>query len=68
MTVFDYDADGEAPGLDLTDSSSLSPADDVPTDCPGGEYKTHILSHEPLVIYIENFLSDEEADHPVDIK
>lgn len=67
-TVFDYAADIETSGLNLTDSSALSPADDVPADCPGAEYKVHILSHEPLVIYIENFLSDDEADHLVDIR
>ena len=28
-------------------------------------FKIHILGHRPLVIYIENFVSEEEADHLV---
>ncbi|KUJ19286.1 putative prolyl 4-hydroxylase subunit alpha-3 [Mollisia scopiformis] len=42
-------------------------ADDVPLSCPSHSYNTHILSQEPLVIYIENFLSPDESKHLIDI-
>jgi len=35
--------------------------------CPPHEYNVHILTRDPLVIYIPNFLSDEEADHLVEL-
>ena len=66
-----YDAEGnEIPGLNLEDDSFISPEDDVPVDCTvdDGGYKTHILSREPLVIYIEGFLSEREADYLVDVR
>jgi hypothetical protein len=33
--------------------------------CPEHKYAVNILSREPLVVYIEGFLSDEEATHVV---
>ena len=65
-----YDAEGnEIPLLNLEDDSFISPEDDVPVDCTlEGGYKTHILSREPLVIYIEGFLSEREADHLVGVR
>ncbi len=36
--------------------------------CPSHSYNTYILSHEPLIIYIENFLSASEATHLLDIR
>lgn len=33
--------------------------------CSSHKYQTYIISPEPLVIYIENFLSPEESDHLV---
>jgi prolyl 4-hydroxylase len=36
--------------------------------CPPHSYETHILSTEPLVVYISGFLSDAEADHLVEIR
>ena len=36
--------------------------------CPPHSYETHILSTEPLVVYISGFVSDAEADHLVDIR
>lgn len=72
--VIEYDADGnEISPLNLEDDSFISPEDDRPLNCAGpgidgSAYKTHILSHDPLVIYIENFLSDTEADHLVDVR
>ncbi|EKD12978.1 hypothetical protein MBM_08740 [Drepanopeziza brunnea f. sp. 'multigermtubi' MB_m1] len=35
--------------------------------CPSHKYNTHILSLEPLVIYIEDFLSAEESRHLLEI-
>ncbi|KAJ5212025.1 uncharacterized protein N7498_003671 [Penicillium cinerascens] len=57
------------PALNLEDDSFISPEDDVPINCPGEApgYKLHLLSRTPLIMYIENFVSDEEADHLVDI-
>ncbi|KAI2630911.1 hypothetical protein GGR54DRAFT_635518 [Hypoxylon sp. NC1633] len=36
-------------------------------DCPPDSYSVHILSKAPLVIYIENFLSEEERSHLLEI-
>ncbi|KAI1460696.1 hypothetical protein F4805DRAFT_416770 [Annulohypoxylon moriforme] len=36
-------------------------------DCPSDSYSVHILSKEPIVIYIENFLSEDERSHLLDI-
>lgn len=68
-----YDAEGnEIPALNLEDDSFISPEDDVPLNCPrreaGEDFKVHILSRDPLVIYIENFLTEKEADHLVDVR
>ncbi|KAJ5105836.1 hypothetical protein NUU61_003183 [Penicillium alfredii] len=58
-----------APALNLADDSFISPEDGVPSNCPGeGDgYHVHLLSREPLVMYIENFLNHEEAGHLVDV-
>jgi prolyl 4-hydroxylase len=36
--------------------------------CPADQYRTHILSREPLVIYIENFISTEEIASLLDLR
>ena len=36
--------------------------------CPTHSFETHILSTEPLVVYISGFLSEQEADHLVEIR
>ncbi|KAI1393518.1 uncharacterized protein F4822DRAFT_15592 [Hypoxylon trugodes] len=36
-------------------------------DCPQDSYSVHILSKAPIVIYIENFLSEEERSHLLEI-
>jgi len=58
------------PALNLEDDSFISPEDGVPTNCPDAApgYRVHLLSRTPLIVYIENFVSDEEADHLVDIR
>lgn len=59
-----------APTLDLTDDSFISLEDGVPVNCAGepAGYKVHLLSRAPLILYLENFLGEEEADHLVDIR
>lgn len=42
----------------------------IPNDdliCPLHTYTTYIAHHEPLVVYIENFLSEAEAQHIVQL-
>lgn len=36
--------------------------------CPQDEYSVHIYSKEPLVLYIEGFLSADERAHLLDIR
>ncbi|KAI9928984.1 hypothetical protein ASPWEDRAFT_368911 [Aspergillus wentii DTO 134E9] len=73
LGVFDEGEDGEyeyvydTDGLNLADDSFISPEDDVPFSCEVDGYKTHILQRQPLVIYIENFVRDDEASHLVDV-
>ncbi|KAL4897171.1 oxidoreductase [Aspergillus ambiguus] len=64
---FQDDADLAIPPEDLDypvlDPEILSLDDGVQVDCPPDAYRTHLLSRDPLIIYIEDFLSDAEADH-----
>ncbi|EAU35189.1 conserved hypothetical protein [Aspergillus terreus NIH2624] len=63
----DDDADLTVPPEDLEypvlDPNILSLDDGVTVDCPTDAYRLHLLSRDPLIIYIEDFLSDAEADH-----
>jgi prolyl 4-hydroxylase len=43
-------------------------ASDEPLSCPDHSYNTFILSHEPLMVYIEGFLSEEERKHLLKIR
>lgn len=43
-------------------------ASDEPLDCPAHSYNTLIVSRQPLIIYIENFLTREESKHLLDIR
>ena len=36
--------------------------------CPEHPYTVHIFSREPLVVYIENFVTEEEAAHLIAIR
>lgn len=66
--IFD-ESSAPGPGINLTDDSFISPEDDVPFSCPNAEgYRVHLLSHEPLIIYIENFVSETEANHILDMR
>ncbi|KAJ5492837.1 hypothetical protein N7539_001583 [Penicillium diatomitis] len=55
--------------LHLTDDSFISPEDGVPAHCPGEAdgYRVHLLSRVPLVLYVEKFVSDQEADHLIKV-
>jgi prolyl 4-hydroxylase len=42
----------------------------IPNDalqCPSHSYQTYIAHHEPLVIYVDNFLSNTETEHLVQL-
>lgn len=68
VDLFD-ESDAPGPGINLTDDSFISPEDGVPYNCPSTEgYRVHLLSREPLVIYIENFISETEANHILDMR
>ena len=43
-------------------------ASDEPVSCPTHNYNTFVVSRQPLIIYIENFLSPEESKHLLDIR
>jgi prolyl 4-hydroxylase len=61
-----FDPDDAAAGdldLPLLNGSIFSLDDGVEVTCAPDNYRVHILRHDPLVIYIEDFLSSEEADH-----
>lgn len=51
-------------------NESLLALDDWPANltCPGDAYAAHLFSKEPLVVYIENFLSPTERAHLLDIR
>ncbi|OOF99890.1 hypothetical protein ASPCADRAFT_203714 [Aspergillus carbonarius ITEM 5010] len=66
--IFDPDTDTPDAETDITlDPEILSLPDGVIPTCPKDTYRVHLLSKDPLIIYIEDFLSDEEADHLVRI-
>lgn len=41
--------------------------DGIEPTCPPDNYRVHLLRRDPLVIYIEDFLSSEEADYLVEL-
>lgn len=41
---------------------------DAGPQCPPAAYVARILRREPLVVYLEGFLSDEERKHLLDIR
>jgi prolyl 4-hydroxylase len=43
-------------------------ASDELLSCPHHRYTTHILSQDPLIIYIEGFLSADESAHLLKIR
>ncbi|KAE8146352.1 hypothetical protein BDV25DRAFT_132993 [Aspergillus avenaceus] len=51
----------------LLNDTILSLDDGITPTCPEDNYKIHILQRDPLVIYIEDFLTHDEADHLVEL-
>jgi prolyl 4-hydroxylase len=47
------------------DQSDSLVVPDQNLSCPFHGYNVHLFSHEPLVLYLAGFLSDEEAEHVV---
>jgi len=41
---------------------------DPDLECPEHGYNVHIYSVKPLVIYVDGFLSSEEADELVELR
>lgn len=65
----DLDADGTEPDSGLTlNPDILSLPDGVIPNCAPDNYRVHLLQKDPLVIYIEDFLSAEETDHIVNLR
>ena len=71
------------PGLPSSSTSESKAQNDVPVArakaeslvypdkdlrCPKHEFDVHIFSTSPLVVYIDGFLSEAEADHLVEIR
>ncbi|KAJ5887864.1 Prolyl 4-hydroxylase alpha subunit [Penicillium taxi] len=65
----DWDLADLPPALNTTDDTFISPEDGVPFNCPGvpAGYHVHLLSRAPLIIYLENFVSDQEVKHILDV-
>jgi prolyl 4-hydroxylase len=38
------------------------------SECPADAYVVRLFSREPLVLYIENFLSEDERKHLLEIR
>ena len=47
---------------------ALEADDGLNYTCPPHHYTVHVYSREPLVLYIENFLTDEERAHLLNIR
>ena len=71
------------PGLPSSSKSESSIEKDVPVarakteslvypdknlKCPQHNFDIHVFSTSPLVVYIDGFVSDSEAEHLVDIR
>lgn len=63
------DYDQLVPGLRVEDDSFISPEEDLDQlDCREDDYRVHIFSHKPLIIYVERFFTHAEADHLVAVR
>ncbi|KAE8345259.1 hypothetical protein BDV24DRAFT_159618 [Aspergillus arachidicola] len=64
-----FDPDDDAADLEgpILNGTILSLDDGIEPTCPPDNYRVHLLRRDPLVIYIEDFLSSEEADHLVEL-
>ncbi|GAQ36540.1 hypothetical protein AtubIFM55763_008325 [Aspergillus tubingensis] len=65
--IFDPDTDATTESDISLDPEILSLPDGIIPTCPEDTYRVHLLSKDPLIIYIEDFLSTSEADHLVKI-
>ena len=66
---------GSADRLDLTPKPPLNESllalvgpNDSSLECPPDAYAARILRTDPLVVYLENFLSEQERSHLLDIR
>ena len=59
--------DGDLPVISYEKSEALV-YPDLNLQCPRHTFATHILSRDPLIIYLPSFLSDEEAEELVSIR
>lgn len=66
--IFDPDTDATTESDISLDPEILSLPDGIIPTCPEDTYRVHLLSKDPLIIYIEDFLSTAEADHLVKIR
>lgn len=66
--IFDPDTDATTESDISLDPEILSLPDGIIPTCPEDTYRVHLLSKDPLIIYIEDFLSTSEADHLVKIR
>jgi prolyl 4-hydroxylase len=48
--------------------SFIAPGEPVPSDCEDWRGGAHILSREPLIMYLKNWLGVEEAAHLEEIR
>ena len=64
-SLFRASDDGSRPATILNGSFIAS---DDPLSCPAHTYNTFILSLDPLMVYIENFVSAEESAHLLAIR
>jgi prolyl 4-hydroxylase len=55
-------------GHELSFNESFIAFEDFNLACPEHAYTTHILSREPLVLYLEGFLSENEIEHLLEIR
>jgi prolyl 4-hydroxylase len=61
-SYFGSDGDANYQSFENTDALVFPDSDLV---CPPHPYNVRVLSREPLVVYIDGFLSEKEADHMV---
>lgn len=59
-------AHGDVPIARAKVESLVYPDKDL--KCPKHDFDVHIFSSSPLVIYLDGFLSEEEAQHFIDIR
>ena len=59
----------QAPRPQLNESLvAIESPNDTALECPQDVYSVHLLSREPLVLYIEDFLSPAEREHLLEIR